>query len=154
MLDYTPVRYTGTHKMSGERIYRIWYGMLRRCFRDSKYKSIKVCDRWKDSFQNFYEDMGHQYMEHCKMYGSNNTTIDRKDGDGDYTKDNCRWATYKEQANNTSRVRKIEYMGYTKNLSEWSEYLGIPYSTFRRYINDYKLSMGDILNKRRGDRKK
>lgn len=90
--------------LSRTRIYRIWRGMKQRCFnpnfRGYKYyggRGIAVDDLWADNFLNFYSDMFESYCNHVKVHGEKNTTLDRIDPNGNYCKDNCRWATYKEQ---------------------------------------------------------
>ena len=83
-----------THGYSGSRTYVSWNGMLTRCMNPNvreyvKYggRGIKVCKRWF-KFENFLEDMGERPP---------NTSIDRINPDGNYTKSNCRWATRREQ---------------------------------------------------------
>lgn len=79
--------------------YEIWRGAIARCTNpqrhDFKYyggRGIKICDRWRHSFQNFLADMGPR--------PSPQHSIDRINNDGDYEPDNCRWVTWKEQAAN------------------------------------------------------
>jgi len=94
-----------THGMTGSRIYRIWRDMINRCHYE-KYperhlyggRGIVVCDRWRESFQSFMDDMG---------VPDDNLSIDRIDVNGNYEPGNCRWATAKEQAANT-RARSSE----------------------------------------------
>lgn len=99
-----------THGMSNSSEFRAWADMLNRCNKKNikSYKNyggrgIKVCDRWLDSFENFYADMGPK--------PTSKHSLDRIDNDGDYTPKNCRWTTMKEQINN--RRNSVKYKGET-----------------------------------------
>jgi hypothetical protein len=101
------------------REYRSWQSMRERCYceNNKKYhryggRGIKVCDRWKNSFENFLADMGASPAK---------TTIDRLDNDGDYCPENCRWANSEQQANNTSTNRLLTIYGKTMTLSCWTK---------------------------------
>ena len=92
------------------RFYRIFVGMRYRCNNPKstnyKYyggKGIKVL--W-NSYEEFFYDMYQSYIVHVKFHGEKNTTIDRIDPTKDYCKENCRWATYKVQANNKTNSNK------------------------------------------------
>jgi hypothetical protein len=91
------------HGKSRQKIYQIWLGMKNRCYypENDNYKwyggrGIKVSDEWHD-FINFYNDMGDP---------PENMTLDRIDVNGDYSKDNCRWATWEIQAKNKQKNAK------------------------------------------------
>ena len=92
-----------THGMSKTRPYRIWRAMINRCHFDAYPerhlyggRGIVVCQRWRDSFENFIADMGLPEQHH---------SIDRIDVNGNYEPSNCRWADAKQQAANR-RTRK------------------------------------------------
>jgi len=103
------------HWMCWTRIYTIWQDMLSRCRNphDRWYKRywgrwIRFDGKWT-KFEWFYEDMWESYEHHVKKFWEKNTTIDRIDCNWHYCKDNCRWATWEEQARNTSRCCDVEY---------------------------------------------
>lgn len=77
--------------------------------------------------------MHESYEEHCKVYWEHDTTIDRLDVNGNYCKENCRWATFKEQWNNTRFNRKITYKWETLNITQMAEKYWIkPWTLFER----------------------
>lgn len=116
------------HGMSKSSEYKSWMQMKRRCmnsadkhFMDYGGRGISVCDRWIMSFEHFFEDMG---FKPGPEY-----SIDRIDNDGNYDPNNCKWSNHLEQARNRRSIKKIEYMGKSMMLIEWSEMLGIPLKT-------------------------
>lgn len=123
----------GCSRRSGETAeYRIWTGMMSRCFDPNcngfyKYgaRGVVVCERWK-TFENFLSDMG--------LRPSPGHSIDRIDVNGNYEPGNCRWATRKEQARNRRITRTITINGTTKPLSQWAEERGIPYHTLKSRV--------------------
>ncbi len=113
-----------THGKSRTTTHDTWCGMIQRT-EDKKCRSypnyggrgIKICRRWRESFEAFLQDMGE------KPKGK---SIDRfPDNDGDYEPRNCRWATPKEQMRNTRANTHLTHNGRTATLSEWAEITGI-----------------------------
>lgn len=97
-------RILGNMLINDYYLYGIWCTMKQRCYRvkDKRYplyggRGIKVCDRWKNNFLAFMEDMGDR--------PSNKYSLDRINNDGNYEPSNCRWATIEQQANNRRNTR-------------------------------------------------
>lgn len=112
-----------SHGMSDSSEYKIWDAMLQRCGnpKTQKYtayggRGITVCAEWS-SFEQFYKDMGPR--------PSKDHSIDRIDNNGNYCKENCRWATRKEQQNNKRSNRMLTCKGETHALTQWAAELGI-----------------------------
>lgn len=106
------------HGMYGTREYRSYNSMKGRCLNpnNERYHShggrgIKICDSWLNSFEAFYLDMGPRPP---------NTSLERKNNDGDYTPDNCIWATPKEQASNTKQAKHYTINGITDTQAGWA----------------------------------
>ena len=116
-----------THGLTYSVEFRIWRGMLDRCYNEKNIayhryggRGITVCDEWKESALAFYNDVGPR--------PSVNHSIDRKDNDKGYSKENCRWATSQEQAANRERSFYFEYNGERKLLIDWCRILNLKYS--------------------------
>jgi len=110
------------HGMSATSTYHVWRGIKARCgnCRDKSYvrygaRGITYDARW-EIFENFLADMGE------KPHGMSLDRIDNRKG---YSKENCRWATRKEQQNNTRTNVRISHNGETKTVAEWCETLGL-----------------------------
>lgn len=121
------------HGMHGIPEYRSWMGMNARCncpttSSYSRYggRGIAVCAKWRASFASFYSDMGKKPTP--------KHSIDRIDNDSDYTPDNCRWATPRQQQNNTRVNRILTYKGESMTVARWSRKKGINYETLRKRV--------------------
>lgn len=126
-------RYSKTAKgHSKERLYRIWYGMHRRCYdpKDDKYKwygsrGISVCKAWHDFLAFRDWALNHGY--------SDELTIDRIDNDGNYEPSNCRWINIKSQANNRNSNRILKYRGKEYTAIQLAEQHNLsPHTVYNR----------------------
>jgi len=108
--------------------YRTWSHLIGRCENpnDKAYdnyggRGIKVCRRWRNSFEAFYEDMGKR--------PDGPYSIERIDNDGDYEPDNCKWALYYEQCRNKRQNRMISAFGMRLCLKDMAQAFGLKHST-------------------------
>ncbi len=120
------------HGKYGSNSYVTWIAMKSRCLNANhvayhRYggRGIKICDRWLNSFSSFLEDMGDR---------PKGMSIERIKNDLGYFKDNCRWATPKDQTNNMVSNRILSYNGKAMSISLWAKETGIGESTIRERI--------------------
>lgn len=122
------------HGDSNSRLYNIWTHMKSRCYRksDAAYlnyggRGITVCEEWISDYDNFKNwALSNGYVD--------TLTIDRIDVNGNYTPENCRWATPKEQACNRRNNVYLEVDGEKHLLTEWSKIVGISVSTISQRL--------------------
>lgn len=115
--------------------YEIWCGMIKRCenqgsaaFEYYGARGVRVCERWRASFAAFLDDVGRR--------PSKAHSLDRyPDKNGNYEPGNVRWATAREQAQNTRRNRLLTHDGQTLCISEWARRLGVNEALIRDRIN-------------------
>lgn len=141
------------HGMRHTRFYSIWEGVKKRCRNKNSHnyhnyggRGIKMCEEWND-FVNFKNDMYESYLEHVKKYGESDTSIERIDNNGNYEKNNCKWATRKEQNRNTRQVKLYEYKGEMLDLAEIARRENMNYRTLRSRILTYGWTLEEALEK-------
>lgn len=116
--------------------YTTWKGMKIRCYyrsgnnRNYWGRGIYVCDRWRESFENFLADMGRRPGDGWQ--------IDRIDNDGPYSPENCRWVPAADNARNKSNNRHITAFGETKVIKDWESdpRCKVSRATIRRRLGD------------------
>lgn len=116
------------HGQNQSPTYRVWQAMKQRCgnpkadsYIDYGARGIKVCARWKTSFESFLSDMGKK--------PTSNHSIERLDNSKGYFKSNCIWATPSIQLRNTRRNRNITFLGRTQCITDWAKELGLAANT-------------------------
>lgn len=120
------------HGDSKTRLYRIWYGIIRRTedssrkeYKDYGARGVRMCKEWRESYESF--------RAWALSNGYNDTlSIDRIASDGNYEPGNCRWATKSDQENNKRSTHLLSIDGVSKTPAEWSKISGIPASRIRR----------------------
>jgi len=120
------------HGMSNTPIYKAWQAMHDRCknLKNRHYKNyggrgITVCDRWQE-FSSFLADMGMR---------PKGFEVDRRDNDGPYSPENCRWVTRRANLNNRRLNNLVEFNGEVKTVTEWAKVLDIHEETLRHRVN-------------------
>ena len=124
------------HGLSYSWIHRIWDSMKKRCnnpncksYKDYGGRGIKVCDRWLNSFENFYAD-----VSKLPHFGGKGYSLDRIDNDGDYCPENVRWADKATQNRNKRNNIWVEYQGVKMILADAAKLSGILEDTLKARI--------------------
>lgn len=123
----------GMRKLSS---YTVWQSMKERCY-NKNYKSymhyggrgISVCDRWRNSFVNFFEDMGDR---------PNDKSLDRIDNDGNYEPSNCRWTSKKVQRQNQRGIKLYPFENELLTIAEIARRSGVTYENLFYRISQRK----------------
>ena len=132
------------HGLCNTPTHKCWMRMRARCFCKSNQdypnyggRGITICERWRNSFLAFLEDMGE------KPAGK---SIDRIDNDGDYEPGNCRWSDSFTQSRNRRNITLREYNGATYCIAEAAKTFGVHPKTIRRRLR-YGWSFPDVIEK-------
>ena len=147
-----------THNQTNTKLYRTWTDIKKRCYNKKSIsyinyggRGIKMCEEWKDNFQNFYDwAIAHDYSEKSDL------SIDRIDVNGNYEPSNCRWANRKQQSRNKRNTRYLTYKGETHCLFDWAELLGVSVVAFIHRVErgwDIDRIFNQPYRKRGGDAK-
>ena len=122
---------------SGTGIYYAWRNMRRRCFdeKDDSWdryggRGISVCKDWADDYDAFHS----WAIENGYAVG---LTIDRVNGDGNYSPRNCRWVTMEIQQNNKANNVLIEHNGINLTIAQWANKLGVSVNTSHKRWSKY-----------------
>lgn len=114
--------------------YTTWTSMISRCknkrnpaYQNYGGRGIAVCERWLESFENFLEDMGVR---------PDGMSLDRRDNNGNYDRENCKWSTKKEQQNNRRDTVILTHNGESLPLEYWVARIGIKSGTLRSRIRN------------------
>lgn len=133
------------HGKSFSKEYRTWVGMKSRCsnpketvYRHYGGRGISVCDRWKNSFIAFIEDMGQ-----CP----DNHELERCDNNGNYDPENCIWVDHKTNCQNKRNSVFIELEGKRLTVSQWANLLKIPRTTIYSRLS-YGWSNHEVIHGR------
>jgi len=139
------------HGMRRTKIYAVWRSMRSRCenanaefYADYGGRGITVCPEWK-KFSAFYRDMGEP---------PEGMTLERRDNDKGYSRENCRWATRAEQSRNQRSNLRITIGDETLPLADWAVRYGIKYATVHQRIRKgwlpYFAVTTPLVTKRKG----
>jgi hypothetical protein len=138
------------HNMAHTKQYSVWEHIKQRCgnkkcrnYKNYGGRGITYDPKW-ETFEGFWEDMKEGYRE--------DLTIDRIDNNGNYCKENCRWATKKQQQNNKRNNHYLEYNGEKRTISQWERKQGFNRNTiYSRLKRGWSIKDAILIKPQRSD---
>ncbi len=128
-----------THGKAKSRVHSVWSQMKQRCSNRKRPewkryggRGITVCERWQNSFENFYADMGDPPEGH---------TLDRIDNDGDYEPNNCRWADVFTQGGNRRNIEKVQWRGEQRILTDIALLENVEFNSLWNKVKIYGMTL-------------
>lgn len=139
-----------THSLSNTRLYTMFCGVKARCYNPNNIsykwygeKDVRICEEWLQDFKKFYDWSIQNGYDETLPRGAQ--TLDRKDTNGDYSPDNCRWITIQQQQRNKENNVTYELNGEKHLLCEWAEILGVDYGFLKSRVGDYGWTLEQAL---------
>ncbi len=125
--------------MGKSKVHAAWSQMKQRCYNQARRewrryggRGITVCDRWRDSFENFRADMGDPPKGH---------SLDRINNDGNYEPANCRWADVFTQQGNRRNTHRFPWRGEAKTLTEIALMENVAFCSLRNKVKIYGMTV-------------
>ena len=142
ILDHSRYK-DGTRSSGPSRCYCAWNNMKDRCSNPNnayyhRYgaRGINVCEKWVNSFDQFFSDMGHP---------PDNLSLHRLDNDGNYNSTNCVWTDQLTQSRCTSLNHSITHEGRTQCITDWAKETGIPHHTILKRMRK-GLTLAEVIS--------
>jgi hypothetical protein len=137
------IKRSTTHGHRYDEVYNTWLNIKQRCdnpnnpeYKNYGARGITVCERWRENFDNFRQDMGPRPPRY---------TVERKDNSGNYEPDNCVWASQKTQGANRRNNKIIEWNGEKMTLTEAALRSGLKRETITYRLKKIGLSVEEAL---------
>lgn len=150
--DEINLRANHSHKLSHTKFWDTYYGMMSRCYEstDKRYsdyggRGIGVCNEWREDKNKFFEWAKDNGLKEGLQ-------LDRIDNNGDYSPDNCRWVTPKQNSRNRRSNVMVEFDGEWITLIEVAERLGISIWQARKRYRKFGIKRSELeARQRRGN---
>lgn len=135
------------HGLYYSPLYGVWEKMKSRCYNpnhinygDYGARGIRICAEWENDFKAFHD------WAQANGYASG-LFLDRKDNNGDYSPENCRWVTRKENNNNKRNNIMLTAFGRTQTVAQWADKAGLKYWTLLHRVQSGRMTPEECVTK-------